>query len=375
MGVGKNYTIRIGEFYTAVDLAINIIQNQKISYMNYHIEDLNNINTADWKRLSEGSIDGTFFHTLKWKRTLEQSFNCKSHYFLLYRNEKPVALCPFYEDVIQGIRGLMPLSRSDYNHIIITDKYDPLIAYHILEKCKEIARNSRLFFILITTQSESTIDHFNRYNSLGYPIGGTMVLNLDEHNPDKIWNEILSNQDRKYIRRFEKDGFRVKKVNSIEDIKILYKYYETNLKYINAIPYPFSHFEDLLNIYSSTEMIRTLLCKNEIIAGGHLSFLDEPNKTIHLRYLSLNRNLPTRYHPTLYIEWDIIKTASEMGYRRICFGRTLPYPEDIHYKLKEKFGCQYEKEYSIIIPTSYLFKIIYPIYYNLYSLVQKYKLP
>ena len=341
--------------------------------MGYIIEELNNNNSIDWKRLCDESKEGTFFHTLEWKRTLEQSFNCISHYFLVYRNDEPVAICPFYEDIIQGIRGLVPLPRSDYNHIIITDKYDPLIAYHILEKCKEIAKNNRLFFVLITTLSELTIEHFNGYNSLRYPIGGNMVLNLDEHCPDKIWNEILSNQDRKYIRRFEKDGFRVKEVNSIDDLKILYKYYKTNLEYINAIPYPFSHIEVLLNTYSSKEMLRTLLYQNEIIAGGHLSFLDDSSKTIYLRYLSLNRNLPTRYHPTLYIEWDIIKRASEMGYRKICFGRTLPYPKDIHYKLKEKFGCQYEKEYSIIIPTSYLFKIVYPIYYNLYSLAKKYE--
>jgi len=339
--------------------------------MNYHIEELNNINVIDWKRLCEE--EGSFFHTLEWKQILEQSYNYISHYFLLYRDEELVALCPFYEAAINGIRGLVSLPDSDYNHIIITDKSDSLIIDHIIDKCKEIARKNKLFFILITTFNELAKDHINRYKPLPYPIIGNMVLNLEELGQDKIWNEIFSTEIRKYIRRFENDGFTIKEVNSIEDVKIFYNYYKINLEYINATPYPFSHFEDLLKTYSSTEMIMTLLYKNETVAGGHLAFLYSPKKTIFSRYMSLNRNLPSRYKPALYLYWDFIKRASEKGYSIVNFGRTPHFPNDIHYQLKEKFGCQYEKEYSMIIPTSYLFKIAYPIYYNLYSLAKKYK--
>ena len=341
--------------------------------MDYYIKELNNLNAIDWIKLSEESKEGSFFHTLKWKGILEHSFNYKTHCFILYRNDEPVALCPFYEAAIVGIRGLVSLPDSDYDNIIITDKEDPLIPYHILNKCRDVARENKLFFILITTLNEQTKDHFNRYNPLPYPIVGDMVLNLEEINLDKIWNNIFSTKIRKYIKRFENDGFRIKEVNSIEDIKIFFKYYKNNLEYINATPYPFSHFEDLLNTYSSTEMMLTLLYKNEDVAGGHLAFLNDKKKTIYSRYLSLNRNLPSRYKPAIYIYWDFVKRAYEMGYSKVSFGRTPPYPKDIHYQLKEKFGCHYEKEYSCIFPTSYLFKLLYNIYYNIYIQAKKYK--
>ncbi len=340
--------------------------------MNYHIEDLSNTNATDWKRVCKESKEGSFFHTLEWKRILEQSYNFKTHCFLLYRNDESVALCPFYEASINGVRGLISLPDSDYNHIIITDQHDPLIAYHILDKCKEITRENKLFFILITTLNELTKDHFSRYNPLPFPLGGDMVLNLEEFNPDKIWNDNFSKKERKYIRRFENDGFRIKEVTSIDDIKMFYKYYKTNIEFKNATPYPFSHFEDLLNVYSSTEVILTLLYKNEIVAGGQLAFLDNFKKTMYLRYLSLNRELTSRYHPTLYIYWDCINRASERGFSRICFGRTPPYPNDVHYQFKEMFGCHYEKEFSLIFPRSHLFKIGYNIYYNIYNLSKKY---
>ncbi len=340
--------------------------------MNYHIEELSNTSAIDWIRVIEKSTDASFFHTLKWKGILEQSFNYKNHYFILYRNDEPVALCPFYEATIKGIRGLVSLPDSDYDHLLITDKDDPLIAYHILEKCKEIAKKNKLIYILITTSNELTRDHFSRYNPFPYPIAGDMVLNLEEHNLDKIWNDNFSKIERKYIRRFENDGFSVKVVNSIEDIKLFYKYYKANIEFKNAIPHPFSHFEYLLKTYSSTEMILTLLYKNEIVAGGALAFLHDQKKTMYLRYLSLNRNLTSRYHPTLYLYWDCIKRATEMGYSRICFGRTPPDPTDIHYRSKEIFGCHYEKEYPLIFSRSHLFTIGYNIYYYMYNFSKKY---
>jgi len=341
--------------------------------MDYIIEELSNKNADDWKRLSEECKEGSFFHTLKWKQILEQSFNYKSHNFLLYRNGEPVALCPLYEDTIQGIRGLVSLPLSDYNHLLITDKNDSLIPYHILNKCKEITKINKLFYIIITNSNELIRDHFDKYKPFPHPITGNMVLNLEELNPDKIWNEVFSTNYRKYVRRFEKDGFKIKEVRLLEDVKAFYEFYKINIESINSTPYPFSHFEDLLKTYSSTEMMITLLKKDDHVYGGHLVFLHEPNKTMYSRYISLNRNLPSRYKPGLYIYWDMINTAFKKGYKVVDFGQTPPYPNNVYYKLKEKFGTHYKKEYSSVFPRSFIFKLGYIIYYNIYTQAKKYK--
>ncbi|MDL5501748.1 MAG: hypothetical protein QSU88_00880, partial [Candidatus Methanoperedens sp.] len=74
----------------------------------------------------------------------------------------------------------------------------------------------------------------------------------------------------KYIKRFDNDGFIIKEINSTEDMKKFYMYYKRNIEFKKANPYLFSHFEDLLNTYSSEEMKLTLLYKDEIVAGGQL---------------------------------------------------------------------------------------------------------
>ena len=43
----------------------------------------------------------------------------------------------------------------------------------------------------------------------------------------------------------------------------------------------------------------TLLANDSIVAGGlFLMIPARPHKTVHLTYLSLNRDLPNTYHPT-----------------------------------------------------------------------------
>ena len=111
----------------------------------------------------------------------------------------------------------------------------------------------------------------------------------------------------------------------------------------------------------------SLLYKEDFIAGGSLIFLDKSKKTIHLRYLALNRDTPSRYNVPYYIIWDAIKKASDLGFKKICFGSTVNDPEHPAYKLKKNFGAEYEKIYSILTPPSKLFKIGYKFYTSIWS--------
>lgn len=329
----------------------------------YIVEELCSDNEKAWKEFNEKTYSGSFFHTLKWKIILERKFGYESHYFLVYYKDRVIAACPFFEITINRFKGLM-LPYSDYKNILVDKNFNHLVAKAIMNKCYEISKKNRLSFILINTLNKEIKEHFNEFKPLPVRIAGNMILDLKENNPEKIWNNIFSakGNQRNRIRRFEKDGIKIKEVKSVKDLKIFYKYYKANLEYLNSVPPPFSHFEELWNTYSSTDMIITLLHKNEKFFGGISQFLYPPRKTMYLTLLALNRDIPNRYSPSYYLEWDAIVRAYQMGYTTVCFGSTSPNPDNIHYHLKKKFGCYYEENYSMVFPLSIPFKVAYNTY-------------
>ena len=332
--------------------------------MSFRVEDLVEDNAEQWTSLNVADSGGSFFHTLKWKRVIQESFGTKTHYFLVKNGMDAIALCPFCEIGIGRFQGLGLLPDSDYNNIVISRKYAKILAPLILAKCREILRMNRLSFVLVTAKDEMVSDSLQDLDSLSYPSGGNMVLDLSRLEPDAIWNSVFTKKggQRKFIRRFEEEGFAIKEVQSRKELQTFYKHYADNLTYIGGAPYPFAHFEKLVDQYSSNELRIVLLHKEDTVAGGLLLFLHAPRKTVHLRYLALNRTLPNKYHAPYFLYWDAIKYANAIGYQRVSFGSTPCDPADENYRIKERFGCQYESLLSHMFPQSFVFGIGYRLY-------------
>jgi hypothetical protein len=340
----------------------------------YVIEDLIPENEYIWDDFNNGSRNGSFFHSIKWKNVIMNSFFKKHHNFILYHKGDVVGICPFYISKIKYFKGLMSLPHSDYRNILIDkDHINKNLMNAIYNKCKNISKINNLSFILINSLDEKIFINFNKFNPSSYPNSGNMNINLEEFPPNKIWNEVFSskNRQRKYIRRFENDGFEIKKIKYYKDLKIFYLFYKKNLEYINASPYDFSHFEYLWNNLTDKELIITLLKREEEIAGGLLSFFSSKFKSFYLRYFALNRSLPSRYSPTYYLFWDSIQRAYSMGCKKVCLGSTSSDKNNIHYRIKQKIGGTYEQSYNIFFPLSIWLKIIYKSY-NIVNSARKY---
>jgi len=335
--------------------------------MNLSIGELNDTNIDLWEEFNQKMEEGTFFHTNKWKKILE-SVGYTSHYFLIFDDEEIVGICPFFETNIKGFKGIATLPLSDYNHLIVKDNNEYVMDF-IRRRLELKAKNNSWSFILLNSLDKNFENNFNK-SYLKYTPSGNMVLDLEKLNPDKIWNEVFTNKrkQRNHINKFENDGFKIKDLDSSNDMKIFFKYYLKNIRYIKGIECPYSHFMDLYGAYFPKNMQITLLHKEDLIAGGLLSFLDESKKIMYLRYLALNRDIPNRYTPPYFLFWDAIKRADKLGFKRICFGTTPSDEEHPAYKLKRNFGCEYENIYSVLIPLSKLFKLGYRTYTSIYPL-------
>ena len=129
----------------------------------YRIEELNPNNEKDWEEFNKKTDCGSFFHTLKWKNILNNSFSYKLHYFLIYFEGKVIAICPFCENTIKGFRGLMPPPNSDHRELVIKKQNcTHLLIKELLNKTNEILKSKKLSFILISTFSKEIKDYFNK---------------------------------------------------------------------------------------------------------------------------------------------------------------------------------------------------------------------
>ena len=329
--------------------------------MDFHMEELNNTNIELWENFNQKMDEGTFYHTTKWKKILEQ-LGYNSHYYLIFDNDETVAICPFFEFNIKGFKGITTLPESDYNHLIIKNN-DPNIINFIVKELESRAKENSWSFIILNSLDESFKDKLNVSFYPNFSMG-TMVLDIKKLNPDKIWNEIFNAKkgQRRYIKRFENDGFQIRELSSKEDVKVFYEYYLRNIRHINGNEYPYSHFMDLYDIYPSKKLHSALLYKEDLIAGGFLNFLDESNKIMHSRYIGINRDLPNKYHIQYPLLWESIKKANELGYERVSFGSNVNDQSHPGYRLKKNFGAEYLNSYSILRPISRLFKLGHNVY-------------
>jgi hypothetical protein len=298
--------------------------------MEYHVEELGDSNAADWDHVNEIAEDGSFCHSLKWKEVLERTFGYQARYFLVYRDHQPIALFPLYKTKIKWFSGLTTLPMSVYDHILVTDKQDPMIIEQALSKIKDLMKREELCFANLGLTAEMK-NYFPDLSATLFTTGGNMVLNLRENSTDKIWTSLSYNQ-RSKIRRFEKDGFTVHEADSTEELNTFFRYCAKHMNYVNTrrrqssdkqwYPTGFKFEHELIRVY-----------KNEVVVA--------------------------RYNPTSALSWYGVRRASEMGFSTFCFGDTQDDPNSIHYITKAKFGAQFQRKYAVIFSRSRVFNLAY----------------
>jgi hypothetical protein len=328
----------------------------------YYLESLNESNSIKWETFNNNSIEGSFFHNLKWRQIFENLTRSKTNYFLLYKNNTIIGIFPFIEQNVRLFKGYSPIFEPPL-HFLMKD-YSEISDFKYFLKTFQVINDKKISFICFSTLHKEI---FN--NSVNFPVFpyrdfadfGNMTLNLLEYPPEKIWaNFSRKKGQKKYIRRFEEKGFQINEVTSYDDLKRFYKYYQENLEFIHGTRYPFSHFVDLWNILSRDEMRITLLSKNSLISGGLLMFTYKPQNTVYFQYLSINRKLPPYYHPTYYLFWEAINWAWMNKYEKVSFGaQHFEKNNNPRYRIKSEFGAKFEPLHSRIISLTKIFTLSY----------------
>jgi len=327
----------------------------------YRLEQLNSENAAEWEEFNASSTEGSIFHSLKWKQLAESCSGISCRYFLLFKDDEMAGLFPFIDHKIHLFHGLVPANNPMSIHAVLRDHTDPDAMPYVIQELQNLHRDQKkLSFIGISTSREETLGTIAAYPQFPYAGDGDMVLDLTENPPEKIWNSFSKKKgQRKFIRRFEKHGFELTEVQTDEDLRLFYEYYEANIRHIKGTLHPFSFIADMRDALSDDVRI-TLLSKGPVFAGGMFQLHDKPRKISYQFFLALNRGLPNTYHATYFLDWEGIVWAWENGYEKVSFGTE--YSNDLNgnnprYVMKKDFGAQFKPIYSRIIPLSRLFSM------------------
>lgn len=319
----------------------------------YTAEALTEKSHHEWDEFNNGSRNGTVYHSIRWKKFLEDAFGLECRYYIVRESGEAVGICPFVEEYSGPFRGLIPLPHSEFNNVILDDSVDPCRFNEILDLyAKEYS------YLQFTTYDRRLVDRIT-YDTYPDDRDGNMIIDLSRNPPDAIWESRAFRDVRKKIRRFEKDGFEVKEIRSEGEIEEYYHYYVENMHHIGGKILPLSFYTVLLNSSLSRDVRVVSLTRGDLFAGGMLTILHPDKKTACFEYLSLNRNVPAHFTPTYLLFWEGITWAHLHGIEKISLGCQHFDVNNPRFRAKMKFGAEHVPFYSRLVLLSKPVSLLY----------------
>jgi len=316
------------------------------------------VSDHEWNEFALGCQDATFYHTPEWMRLLRNSFDFRIGCLAAEDDNEIVGLLPFTVSGKGIYRVIDSLPHSDYGGPLVRQgsKRDVMLSLsnHLRKMCvDEGIVASRLTF----SHKDLAISFAEVPARGGRPLYvihsdvGDVIIDLVKKPIERIWNEEFDSRrgQRKYLRRFERDGFRVVEARNSHHLQSFYKLYWKNMNSVGGRPVPYRFFKNAWRDLRSGQFVALLVGKSDFL-GSIGFFLYEEKNSIYLRYAGIDKDLcDTRYHIMTYLFWETIKWASERNVRYVHMGATPNSPESLHYRQKMGFGGVFLPQYRVMI--------------------------
>ena len=305
----------------------------------------------EWEKFVAASPKGTFFHTLKWRDVLEKSFPYESSYLgIRDSNDQLIGVCPFFiTKKLWPFVVLNSLPESDLGGPLFKEQYKKDVANTLRNYLKELSVGEGVTYAKMRLPDRELCECLKTKTSRVDTSSGTMILDLEMKSADFIWNNVFKHKHRKYINRFEHDGFKTNNGTDIYDLSKFYTLYQHNWRY-SGYPNNFKFFENMFNLLYPNNLTITLIEKDKECIGAGISFIYEEKKAMYMAGVALNKNVSSRYKIYYKLRWETIKYAYRNGYRYVSLGPTSSDSSEVHHKLKSKFGAKFNQNYILYLP-------------------------
>ena len=299
-----------------------------------------------WEEYVKNNPDSGIQHSLKFMQVLKESYsNCEEYYFL-YKKDNIRALFPFVlvKSKIFGDR-LICIPFLDVGGFL--GLYDSKILNNLIKTMTKDIKNIRHIEVRLNT----SLENFDKTRKILLETGFKEEKNKYQFiipltSKEDMW-ERFHKHTRNDIRKAQKSGLKIEKIDNKEELKRFYGLYSKEMRNFGTPQHSYKFFEGLFDIMGSDFIGFNCYYQGDI-AGSLIAY----NYNNHA-YISFNVSNPKfrDYRPNDFLYWTAITLLMERGVKNIDMGQVekdSPAGSHAHglYKFKAKWlGELHERLY------------------------------
>ena len=330
--------------------------------MDFSLDLLRQEDYKEWDRFIKSSPDSTIFHTIGWKRVIEETFGYKSNYLILKNSEgEIVGVSPAFLIKKFFKKAIVSQPFFEYGGSIVKKGFEE--GYRdILNFYKKQAREKKVKYIEIKTIPSSS-DKYDKYFMKAEFKKQFQAFDffIDIKGKDfekDIWFKLFTAKSRvrNSVKKAIKNGVKIVEKN---DFELYYDIYLKTIERLGSLPFPKLLFENIKKYLGSSVRFTFAYLRGKPISALMSFLYNKRDLMVGLAFDYLYQQY--RANDLLYCRE--IEFAIENKFDIIDFGRTRPNSSYENYK--KKWGAEKCCLYSYVYPSS-MAKNISP--YRLYLL-------
>ena len=312
----------------------------------FEVQPLRGEDYEEWNKFAKVHKNATIFHTMEWKKVLEETFGYKPEYLVVKNYEgEIVGISPAFS--VKTLFGKVIVSQPffEYGGPIIEGGFEG--AYkEVLDFYGDKVENKGIKYVEIKVLPDGKNEHFDKTGFVKqFKAYGFYIDAKGKDFEKDIWLGLYTKKSRvrNSVKKAIKSGV---SVIEDDDIDIYYELYIKTISKLGSPPYPKTLFENIKK-YAGSSVRFTYAYLKEIPIAAMMSF-PYNNRDLMVSLVSDENYQEYRANDLLYNEQ--IEYATKNGFEIVDLGRTRP--DSPYERYKKKWGATKIDLYSYVYPPS-----------------------
>ena len=315
----------------------------------FEVPRLREENYEEWNNFVKVHKNATIFHTVEWKKVLEETFCYKPEYLVVKDLDgQLVGISPAFS--VKTLFGSVIVSQPffEYGGPIVEKGFEE--AYkEILSFYRDKVENARIKYVEIRVlpDGEKEPEHFDNTGFVKQFKAYDFYIDVKDKDFEKdIWLGLYTKKSRvrNSVKKAIKSGVRVVED---DDIDIYYELYIKTIAKLGSPPYPKTLFENIKKYVNSSSVRFTYAYLKDEPIAAMMSF-PYNNRDLMVGLVSDENYQDYRANDLLYNEQ--IEYATKNKFEVVDLGRTRP--DSSYERYKRKWGATQINLYSYVYPSS-----------------------